>query len=139
MTRQWLIPVLTLAAGIAGGFTADRLLQAQQEPVRRTALLATVLEDEPGKDADVFIIDLAPGASTGNHSHPGSEIAYILEGTATVQVDGKTTPMTQRRGTVSYLKRNQLHNVTNASKSEPLKAVVFALYDKGKPKMTPAK
>jgi quercetin dioxygenase-like cupin family protein len=139
MKRSYWVSVTILFIGIAGGFAADRLLLAQQEPVKRTMLLQTDLEDAPGKEADVFLIEMAPGASTGKHSHPGTEIAYILEGSAAVEVAGKTVPVTQRRGTVSQLTPNGVHNVSNPSRSEPLKAIVFALYDKGKPKVTPAK
>ncbi|HTM08291.1 MAG TPA: cupin domain-containing protein [Verrucomicrobiae bacterium] len=139
MKRSYWVSVTLLFIGIAGGFAADRLLLAQQEPVKRTMLLQTDLEDAPGKEADVFLIEMAPGASTGKHSHPGTEIAYILEGSAAVEVAGKTVPVTQRRGTVSQLTPNEVHNVSNPSRSEPLKAIVFALYDKGKPKVTPAK
>jgi hypothetical protein len=32
-----------------------------------------------------------------------------------------------------------VHDVKNPSKTEPLKAIVFALYDKGKPTIVPAK
>jgi quercetin dioxygenase-like cupin family protein len=139
MKSHFLIASIMLVVGLAGGFVAGRLLHAQQEPVRRTMLLETELEGVPGKEAHVFLIELAPGASTGKHSHPGSEIAYILEGTAAVDAGSNTAPATQRRGTLSYLKPNEVHSVTNPSKSDALKAIVFALYDKGKPAIAPAK
>ncbi|HEY6197296.1 MAG TPA: cupin domain-containing protein [Candidatus Binatia bacterium] len=118
---------------------AERLLHAQNEPIKRTSLLQTELEGVPDKEVDVFIVEIAPGASTGRHSHPGSEIAYILEGTAGVEADGNNFPITQRRGSVSYLRPNEVHNVTNPSRTEPVKAIVFAVNDKGKPKIAPAK
>jgi quercetin dioxygenase-like cupin family protein len=134
-----LVYLTMFVIGTGAGFAADRLLSAQQQPVTRTMLLQTELEGVPGKEANVFLIELAPGASTGKHAHPGSEIAYILEGAAAVQAGGNTMPITQHRGSVSYILPNEVHNVSNPSKTEPLKAIVFALYDMGKPAITPAK
>lgn len=139
MKGRSLILLAVWAAGMAGGFAADRLLFAQQESVKRTMLLEKDLAELPGKETNVFLIEMAPGAATGRHSHPGSEIAYILEGTASVETGGNAVPVVQRRGTVSYLKPDEVHNVSNQSSSEPLKAIVFAIYDKGKPKITTAK
>jgi quercetin dioxygenase-like cupin family protein len=136
--RLW-IGLVIFIVGAALGFIAERLLHAQNEPVKRTTLLQTDLEGVPEKEVDVFIVEIAPGASTGKHSHPGSEIAYILEGAAAVEAEGNNFPIAQRRGTVSYLRRNEVHNVSNPSRTEPLKAIVFAVNDKGKPKIAPAK
>jgi quercetin dioxygenase-like cupin family protein len=136
--RLW-IGLVIFGVGTTAGFVADRLLHAQNEPIKRTSLLQTELEGVPGKEVDVFIVEIAPGASTGKHSHPGSEIAYILEGTAAVEAGGNNVPITQYRGSVSYLTPNEVHNVSNPSRTEPLKAIVFAVNDKGKPKITPAK
>jgi len=140
MKRSALV-IAILVAGIIVGFTADRLLNAQQpqEQIRRTTLVQTELEGVPGKVAEVFLIDFAPEAATGKHSHPGNEIAYILEGTAAVLAGGNVTPITQRRGSVIHIEPNMVHDVKNPSKTEPLKAIVFALYDKGKTTIVPAK
>ena len=140
MKRSALVAA-TLVVGILSGFAADRLLDAQQpqEQIRRTSLMQTELEGVPGKVADVFLIEFAPEAATGKHSHPGNEIAYILEGTAAVLAGGNMTPITQRRGSVIHIEPNMVHDVKNPSKTEPLKAIVFALYDKGKPTTVPAK
>ena len=128
MKRSALVAA-TLVVGILSGFAADRLLDAQQpqEQIRRTSLMQTELEGVPGKVADVFLIEFAPEAATGKHSHPGNEIAYILEGTATVLAGGNMTPITQRRGSVIHIEPNMVHDVKNPSKTEPLKAIVFAL------------
>src|SRR5258706_6151698 len=142
MKRRIFIPAAMLAVGLAVGFAADRLLQAQappQEAIKYTSMLSTELEGIQGKEAEVFVIEMAPGAATGKHSHPGSEMAYILEGAAAVEAGGNNTPITQRRGSLVYLAPNQVHEVKNPSKTDTLKAVLFALYDKGKPKTVPAK
>ena len=137
--KRSVVLVAALLVGIVAGFTADRILNAQQEQIKRTSLLQTELQGIQGKIADVFLIEIAPGAATGKHSHPGSEIAYILEGAAAVQAGGNNVPITQRRGSIVYLTPNEVHDVSNPSKTEPMKAIVFGLYDKGKPQTVPAK
>ncbi|HEY2989013.1 MAG TPA: cupin domain-containing protein [Candidatus Binatia bacterium] len=138
MKRSTLVVTVSLVAGIVVGFTADRLLHAQQDQIRRTTMLQTTLEGVPDKTAEVFLIEMAPGAATGRHSHPGSEMAYILEGSAAVEAGGNKTAITQRRGSLVYLTPNMVHDVRNPSRTETLKAIVFALYDKGKPTTVPA-
>ena len=142
MKRHVLIPAAMLAVGLAVGFAADRLLHAeqqQQEAIKYNSMLRTELEGIAGKEAEVFVIEMAPGAATGRHSHPGTEMAYILEGSAAVEAGGNDTPITQRRGSLVTISPNQVHEVKNLSKTETLKAVVFGLYDKGKPRTVPAK
>lgn len=141
MQRHIFIPAAMLIVGVAAGFAADRLLHAeqQQEAIQYTSMLRTELEGVAGKEAEVFLIEMAPGAATGRHSHPGSEMAYILEGTAAVEGGRNNVPFLQQRGTVVYLAPNQVHEIKNPSKTDPLKAVVFGLYDKGKPKTAPVK
>ena len=138
MKRTLWMLVFTFATGTAAGLIAERVLSAQPETVKRTVLLKTDLEGVQGKEAHTFVIELAPGAATGRHYHPGHEIAYVLEGVASVHLDGKTTT-TQKRGSVIHLTPKLVHDVKNQSKSEPMKAVVFALYEKGQPAVTAVK
>jgi len=139
MKRSAGVVAISLVAGIIIGLGTDRILSAQQQPIQRTSLLQTELEGVAEKAADVFLIEFAPGAATGRHSHPGSEIAYILEGSAAVEAGGNKSPITYPRGSVVYLTPNMVHDVKNPSKTEPLKAIVFGLYDKGKPQTVPVK
>src|ERR1051325_2590053 len=111
MKYRSLIYLGILTLGIVAGFAADRLLAAQQATGKRTMLLQTELQGGPGKEANVFLIELAPGASPGKHTHPGNEIAYILEGTAAVEASGEKAPVTQSRGSLSLILPNVAHNV----------------------------
>src|SRR5579871_6467986 len=45
----------------------------------------------PGREAVIARAEIAPGAETGWHTHPGEEISYVIEGQAEVMVDGKPT------------------------------------------------
>ncbi len=138
MRRIVLILSLTFMVGVVAGVIAGRALNAQQEAVKRTDLLKTDLEGVEGKEAHVFLVELAPGGATGKHFHPGHELAYVLDGAATVELEGKK-PVTQKRGAVFHLTPKQVHDVKNPGKTVPMKALVFALYEKGQPVATPVK
>jgi quercetin dioxygenase-like cupin family protein len=137
MKRMVLIASATFIVGWAGGIISDRLFSAE-EPVKRTVLLKTDLEGIEGKEGELILVEVAPGGQSGRHYHPGHEIAYVTEGAATLEIEGKK-PTTIKRGSAVHLTPKQVHNVKNASTSEPMKALVFGLYEKGQPATTPVK
>lgn len=138
MKRTVLLIGVAFIVGLAAGIIADQIYSAQPDPVKRTALLKTDLEGIEGKEANMIMVEVAPGGATGKHFHPGHEIAYVLEGSATIEIEGKK-PETVKRGSVVHLTPKQVHNVKNSSKSAPMKALVFGLYEKGQPIATPVK
>jgi quercetin dioxygenase-like cupin family protein len=137
MKRTLFVSVLTLAAGIVAGAFGTQILNAQQEPFKRTVLLKTDLTGLEGKDSVVVLVELAPGASSGKHYHPGHEVNYILEGTGTLEVEG--TPVTLKPGVTNHIQAKQVHNVTNTSATNPLKLVAFFIAEKGQPLAVPVK
>ncbi len=60
------------------GFTTKLLLKSSYSP-------------DSSKEAIVSSAELAPGASTGRHTHPGDEYGTVLEGQLEVQADGQET------------------------------------------------
>ncbi len=133
MRRTVLLLGLTLVVAIAVGVLGNQLLNAAQDPVKRTELLKADLE---GKDAVINNVELAPGAASGKHYHPGHEFVYLLEGSGTLEVEGKP-PSTVKAGETFHLMPKQVHNVKNTSTTAPLKALVFAVFEKGQPPVTP--
>lgn len=137
MKRTLFVSVLTLAAGIVAGALGTQILNAQQEPFKRTVLLKTDLTGLEGKDSVVVLVELAPGASAGKHYHPGHEVNYVLEGTGILEVEG--TPVTLKPGVTNHIQAKQVHNVTNTSATDPLKLVAFFIAEKGQPLAVPVK
>jgi quercetin dioxygenase-like cupin family protein len=137
MKRTLFVSVLILAAGIVAGAFGTQILNAQQEPFKRTVLLKTDLTGLEGKDSVVVLVELAPGASSGKHYHPGHEVNYILEGTGILEVEG--TPVTLKPGVTNHIQAKQVHNVTNTSATGPLKLVAFFIAEKGQPLAVPVK
>ena len=83
-----------------------------------------------GHEGIVFIGEIAPGAVTGKHYHPGHELLYVLEGSGTWEVEGQP-PLSMKAGDSFYQPPNQAHNVKNDSEAAPLKNVVFLIAPKG--------
>lgn len=123
---------LTLAVGIAAGVIGARVLNAQPQPVTRTVLLTTELAGIEGKEARMLRSEVAPGAATEKHYHPGHEFFYVLEGSGTLEAEGQP-PLPLKPGVASYDPPKLVHVVKNTSKTAPLKLVVFLVAEKGQP------
>ena len=59
------------------------------------------LPDVPGKQISVVVVEFAPGAGNSPHRHPGSTVAYVLEGSVVSQVD-PDKPVTYHAGQTWY-------------------------------------
>jgi len=90
---------------------------------------AGTLEIEAGKETVVYSITLAPGGSTGWHTHPGAVIFVIKSGTATQYgLDGPAcTPQTLEAGQ-AYIAPDHAHHphLARNNGTEPLEAIVTA-------------
>jgi quercetin dioxygenase-like cupin family protein len=80
--------------------------------------------------------ELSPGVATPRHTHPGEEVAYILEGQVTIEVEGKP-PMTLKAGDVFFVPAGTVHMAKNSG-AAPAKIVSTYIVEKGKPLATPA-
>ena len=138
MKRTTLMLGLTLAVGIAVGAIGDQLLHAQSEPIKRTVLLKTDLAGMKGKEAILALAEIAPGAATEKHTHPGYEFAYVLEGSGRLEIEGKPA-IALKPGTAIYQPSTQVHRGVNDSSTAPLKIFSVYIVEKGHPLATPVK
>jgi quercetin dioxygenase-like cupin family protein len=67
--------------------------------------------------------------------HAGQEIAYILEGSLLLTVDGKPA-VTFKPGEAFQQPPQQVHEGQNASATAPVKILAFYIADKGQPLTT---
>jgi quercetin dioxygenase-like cupin family protein len=140
MKRKVLVLGSVAAAAIGSGMLGVQTLSAQQEAVTRTVLMKTDME---GKDANMYIATVAPGAATPKHYHPGHEFAYVLEGAGVLEEDGKA-PVALKAGVHFHLrsssqKAEYVHAAKNTSATDPLKILVVLITDKGQPLAVPVK
>src|SRR5262245_11331449 len=99
--------VLTAVCGFA-----LHLAQAHQGgAIARIDLVHRDLGD-PEREAVQARVEFGPGAAFGKHSHPGAEIAYVLEGTLEYQLDGNL-PITLNAGESLFIPAGSVHSAKN--------------------------
>jgi quercetin dioxygenase-like cupin family protein len=127
-TRLWL--GLVLAAGVAVGAFGNRLLSAQDPLKAGTILARTELASAKGVEAILVLRDVPPGGESGKHTQSGNEIVYVAQGSVILEVQGKS-PVTVKQGEAFQTVAGEVHNVKNASATEPTKALAFYVAKKG--------
>jgi quercetin dioxygenase-like cupin family protein len=130
-TRVIAIAVLLVASGLA--LYAAR---AQAPGITRTDLQRHDLS-VPGREVVQVRVDFAPGAAFGKHSHPGEEIAYVLEGSLEYQVDG-TAPVTLKTGEALFIPAGTIHSAKNVGSANGAELATY-IVEKGKPIVVLAK
>jgi quercetin dioxygenase-like cupin family protein len=109
---------------------------AQQPTVTRKILLkhdAAV----SGYEEDFVAVEIPVGGREGRHTHPGSVMIYVQEGTLTFDYEGKPTA-TYNPGDSLYVEPDKIHEGINNGKT-PVKVIASFLVRKGEPLTTPAK
>ena len=123
----------TLIAAVAVGTFGSQIVYAQQQqPIKRTDLLKTPLSDMDGKEMQVWVGELPPGAATVPHFHPTPRFVYVLEGAVVLELDGKS-PQTYSAGQAYVEMPGDRHILRNASATEPAKALGFQYVGKDQP------
>ena len=138
MHRYRALPTALILAAVAVICTfGGQIIGAEQQPIRRTDLLKTYLPEMEGKEMQVWVADIPPGAATGPHFHPTPRFVYVLEGKVVLELDGKT-PQTFTAGQAFVEMPGERHNFRNATTTEPAKALGFQYADKNQPLQTNA-
>src|SRR5262245_10827135 len=88
-----------------------------------------------GREVVQAIAEIQPGAESGRHTHPGEEVAYVLEGTIMLEVQGKPA-VAKKAGEAFIIPPNTVHNAKNTSKAAA-KVLGTYIIEKGKPVATP--
>ena len=123
-----------LLVGTGLAIAAGTLL-AQASGLTRT-IVGKADVSVPGREAVVARVEVAPGAKAGRHTHPGDEISYVIEGEATLLVDGQP-PRQVKAGESFVIPAGTVHDAHNNG-SSPIKLVGVYVVEKGKPLATPA-
>jgi quercetin dioxygenase-like cupin family protein len=127
---------VALAVLFAGHGLALDMAQAQQPGVKRTDLQQHDLS-VPGREVVQVRVDIAPGVLAPNHSHPGEEIVYVIEGLLEYQLEGKP-PVTLRAGEVLFIPAGTIHSAKNVGSVNGAELATY-IVEKGKPLVTPVK
>jgi quercetin dioxygenase-like cupin family protein len=110
------------------------LAHAQQPAIQRKTLLQH--EGPPDYQAVVNLIEFAPGARETPHTHPGTLSGYVLEGTLTLEHEGRPTT-TYNAGEAFHVEAGKIHVGSNET-AAPAKLIATLVVEKGKPQSSPA-
>ncbi|MBY3208707.1 cupin domain-containing protein [Rhizobium laguerreae] len=126
-----MIQAIALALVLGGAVTA----QAEQ-PLQRTDLIKNDI-DVPGHEVVQVRVDFAPGVLAPNHSHPGEEIAFVIEGTLEYQLEGRQ-PITLKTGQSLFIPTGVAHSAKNVGSGKASELATY-IVRKGAPLVMPAK
>lgn len=115
---------------IAAGALAPDVARSKQPGVTRTELLRRDL-GAPGREVIQVRVDFAPGEAFPPHSHPGEEIAYVVEGLLEYRLEGKP-PVTLKAGEVLFIPAGTIHAARNVGGGNAAELATY-IVEKGKP------
>jgi quercetin dioxygenase-like cupin family protein len=72
-----------------------------------------------------------PGWHFPPHSHPGEEIAYVIEGLLEYQLEGRP-PVTLKAGDVLFIPAGTVHSAKNVGSGNAAELATY-IVEKGKP------
>src|SRR3954452_2539104 len=121
-------PIMPVAVAVL--FAGNGLAQGQQPGVKGTDLQQHDLS-VPGREVVQVRVDIAPGVLAPNHSHPGEEIVYVIEGLLEYQLEGKP-PVTLKAGEVLFIPAGTIHSVKNVGSVNGAELATY-IVEKGKP------
>jgi quercetin dioxygenase-like cupin family protein len=124
------IRIIVVLALMAASGLALHAAQVRQSEIKRTDLLRHDLS-VPGREIVQVRVDFAPGVAFGRHSHPGEEIAYVLEGSLEYQLEGKP-PVTLKAGEALFIPAGTIHSAKNVGKGNGAEPATY-IVEKGKP------
>ncbi len=122
--------VLSIATAIISLLISSAL--AQQAGIKRTVI--RTVDYPAGYTTITAIVEVAPGACSGRHTHPGIDSGYVLEGDFVLKIDGK--PEQTFKAGESYGTSPQVpHDGCSVSGNKLIDTFVI---EKGKPLASPA-
>jgi quercetin dioxygenase-like cupin family protein len=103
--------------------------------IQRTVLQR--FDIEGGREVVLGVAVIAPGVAAGRHSHPGIETGYLIEGSATIEIDGEP-PRTLRTGDSFFIPAGRIHDARTLGDS-PARVLSTWILEKGRPFAIPAR
>jgi len=122
--------VLAVATLIIGTGFVLGAAQSQQPGVTRADLLRADLS-VAGREVIQVRVDFAPGVGFPPHSHPGEEVAYVIEGQLEYQLEGRP-PVTLKSGESLFIPAGVVHSARNVGTGNAAELATY-LVEKGKP------
>ena len=128
---------VALAASVRA-FALDACAQPPP-PTPPPGIKRTLLQrSDIGNNMEVILglAEISPGASTGRHSHFGTETGMVLEGESSLEVEG-AAPRLLKAGDSYLIPPGKIHDAKTVG-DKPVKVLATYVVEKGKPLATPA-
>lgn len=124
------IRIIAAAALVVAGALAPQVALAQWAGIKRTDLARSDLST-PGREVIQVLVEFAPGVAAPRHSHPGEEIAYVIEGVFLYELDGRP-PVTLKAGESLFIPAGTPHAVKNVGSGNAVELATY-IVEKGIP------
>jgi quercetin dioxygenase-like cupin family protein len=125
----------SVGAAVLVVIAAHVVLRAQQPAVERKVLLQQDVSI-PGYQNVLVAVTIPVGGREGRHTHPGTAIVHVLEGTLTLDHDGRATTA-YKAGETFYVDAGKVHEGINRGNAA-VRAIASFVVEKGKPLTTQA-
>ena len=108
--------------------------QAAAPTVKRTVLLQHDTS-APGFEALLVSVEIPAGGREGRHTHPGLAMIHVLEGTLSLDYEGKPQA-SYKAGDSFFVEAGKVHEGINKTNA-PVKAIATFIIPQGQPVTTP--
>lgn len=109
------ISLVATVLAVAGALMSPAGHAQALQGTHRTELSRHQL-DIPGYQEVQLRVDIDPGKSAPDHTHPGEEIIYVIEGSLAYRLAGKP-PVTLTAGDVLFVPAGVVHSATNVGQT----------------------
>jgi quercetin dioxygenase-like cupin family protein len=133
ITRRDFVQAGTIV--VAAFLIAGPGAHAQMSGFAAKPLLQSTVEHDQGKEAVLLAITIAPGGSSGRHTHPGDCYGTAVEGSVELRVEGRE-PRRVSVGEAWHNPRGTVHELRNVGDASA-RVVNTLVVDRGKPRMQP--
>jgi quercetin dioxygenase-like cupin family protein len=100
--------------------------------VKRTLLTHRDIDDQPGLESRIYLIEFPAAAAAKLHQHSTQGIGYVLEGSFE-SAFGDGPPTIKHAGEAFVDLANQPHHFKNADAARPLRFIVAGTFHKDEP------
>jgi len=130
-TLQLIVGVALMCAAPLGLADAGQAMKGLTRTVVTKGDVAEV-----GYEAVVVRVTLAPGGTSGRHTHPGDEISYVVSGEGELLVDGQPS-LSLKPDQAFIVPGGKIHELKNPT-DKPMHLIGTYVVKKGEPLATPA-
>ena len=135
MERRQFLRSGAVATGVFALGDGGRIARssAQMSGFVAKPMLQSPVESNESKEAVMLAISIAPGGSSGRHTHPGDCYGTVVEGTVELRIEGREARRVPA-GEAWHNPRGVIHELRNVGDT-PIRVVNTLVVDKGKPRM----